>query len=108
MAVGLIWNLIFWLHEADTGISRLIHGNPITDKLWLIYLDIGLPSLLSIPISFVNAAYTIMWLEAMHKSKSTTPKRLIKCLIYLAVSLGALVIHWITFHYIFSSIIASV
>ena len=120
MALSLICLLIFWLPEIGAGIARLFHGdptdvyteisililgNPITNTIEDFYYDFFTPLVCTL-ISFFNAAYAIMWLETMHKSKSTTPKRLTKYWIYLAVSLGALVLHWISFREIFSWIVA--
>ncbi|MDE6710776.1 MAG: hypothetical protein K2J76_09845 [Oscillospiraceae bacterium] len=103
MALSLICLLIFWLPFVSVEWARLIYDNPITDTLCDIYNKF---SLVCTPIAFFNAAYAIMWLEAMYKSKSATPKRLTKYWAYLAVSLGALVLHWISFREIFSWVIA--
>lgn len=105
MALSLICLLILWLPFVSVEWARLIYDTPITATLAHFYDNFFTPLVCTL-ISFFNAAYAIMWLEAMHKSKSTTPKCMTKYWIYLAVSLGALVLHWISFREIFSWLIA--
>lgn len=105
LTVSLIWNLIFKLPSVSVEISRLIHSNPITDMLENIYWD-GIPSLISIPISFTNLIYAIVRSHSVFKSKPSSKKRFIGYLIYAVVSLGALIIHCITFDYIFGALVA--
>lgn len=94
LSAGLILNLMFWLGLVSAEFEELIISNPITLKLLIIYI---LTSLLWAFISFINAVHAVMGLREIYKSKSTTPKRLTKYWIYLAVSLGSLVLHLMSF-----------
>ncbi|MBD5140787.1 MAG: hypothetical protein HDT25_05160 [Ruminococcus sp.] len=94
MALSLILNLMFWIGLVSAEFEELIISNPITLKLLIIYI---LTSLLWAFISFINAVHAVMGLREIYKSKSTTPKRLTKYWIYLAVSLGSLVLHLMSF-----------
>lgn len=105
LAMSLIWNLIFQLPSVSTEIAKLIYSNTITHTLVNIYWD-GLPSLISIPVSFANIIYAIMALHSVYKSKIPNKKSFIGYLIYATISLGALVIHCMTFYYIFSCLVA--
>ena len=94
MALSLILNLMFWIGLVSAEFEELIISNPITLKLLIIYI---LTSLLWAFISFINAVHAVMGLRGIYKSKSITPKRLTKYWIYLAVSLGSLVLHLMSF-----------
>ena len=105
LALGLIGTLIFWLPSVSVEWANLIINNPITCEIRHMYWNC-LPSLISIPISLANVIYTIMGLRSMYKTKTLTHKRIIGYLIYVIVSLGAIVVNCITFDYVFSCMIA--
>ncbi|MDE5742697.1 MAG: hypothetical protein K2H90_09640 [Oscillospiraceae bacterium] len=120
MAFSLILPLLLWLPEIGSAISKLFHGdrihvyteiaifiqgNSIMYTLADFYNNFFTPLICTF-IAFFNTAYAIMWLEAVYKFKSEVSKRPVRYWIYLAVSLGALVLHWLSFREIFSWLIA--
>ncbi len=105
LALGLIGTLIFRLPDVSVEWARLIINNPITREIRYMYWDC-LPSLISIPISFANGICAIKGLHSMYKEKTSTSKRIIGYLVYALISLCAVVIHCITFDYVFSAMIA--
>lgn len=104
LIVSLILLLIFGLYYNDKT-ARLIVNNSITLALEHFYDDFFTP-LVCILISFFNAAYAIICLETMYKEKMSSPKRLICYWIYLAASLGAIVLHWLGFSTVFGILTA--
>lgn len=105
LAISLIWNLIFILPSINAEISRLIRSNPITYELRHMYWSC-FPSLISIFVSFINAVYAIIGLFKQYKSKITSKKCFVGYLIYVIISLGALIIHCITHNYVFRCLVA--
>ena len=105
LALSLIGILIFWLPKTSVDMAKLISSNPLTLTVrhihWAPY-----PYLLSIPIAFANVICAVKCLYSMYKEKTSTPKCIIGYLIYMIISLGALVIHWLTFVFVIECIIA--
>lgn len=103
LVLGLMGALIFILPQVSVEWANLILDNPITDKVWDIYWN---TSLLNILISFANVTYAVKGFYLMYKEKMSTPKCIIGYLIYAIISLGAIVVHCITFEYVFSAMIS--
>lgn len=101
----LIGTMLYWLPFKSVEWAEIIYNNPITDALVEFYFD-GLASLISIIIAFAVIICAIKGLYSMYKEKTSTSKRIISYLIYAIISLGALVIHCITFVYVFNCKIA--
>ena len=105
LALGLIGTLIFWLPSVSVEWASLIIDNSITCEIRHMHWSC-IPSLISIPISLANVICAIKVLCLMYKEKISKPKCIIGYLIYTLISLGAVVIHCITFDYVFSCMIA--
>lgn len=105
LALGLIGTLIFRLPGLGVEWARLILGNSITGKVRTIYWDCY-PSLMNILIAFANVVYAVKGVYLIYKEKMSTSKGIIGYLIYTIISLGAIVVHCITFDYAFSAMIA--
>ena len=105
LALSLIGILIFWLPKTSVDMAKLISSNPLTLTVRRIHWD-PYPYLISIPIAFANVICAIKGLYSIYKERTSTPKRIIGYLIYMIISLGALVIHWLTFVFVIECIIA--
>ncbi len=105
LALGLIGTFIFKLPDVNVTMSRLIHSNPITDTVEDIYWRPPI-YLIIIPIAFANVVYAAKVLRSMYKEKTSTHKCIIGYWIYMIISLGALVIHWLTFVYVIKCVLA--
>lgn len=105
MSISLVWALIFILPIVSVEAAGMVLSSQIIYELEHIYWS-GIPSLVSIPISFANGIYAIKGLHSIYKEKTSTQKRIIGYLIYMIISLGTVIIHCITFDYVFSSMIS--
>lgn len=105
LAISLIGVLIFWLLFVNVNIARLISSNPIT--LIVLFLYWKPPTyLIIIPIAFANVVCAVKGLRSIYKEKASTSKRIIGYWIYTIISLGAVVIHCITFVFVIGGVIA--
>lgn len=108
--VTLIWNLIFWLPDVSVEVAQFIYGNPITHTLTTAYDDFFVP-LICVMLSFGNLVFALLILFGKHQSKKfqseKSDEKLMVYWVYTFISLGALVIHCIGFHFIFQTYVFS-
>ena len=102
LAISIVWSLIFHLSYTGSEILWAITSNPILRELRHIYWSC-FPSLISVIVAFANVIYSGMELHSSYKAQGTkkTPS-----VIYLIISLGALLLHLITHDYVFSALVA--
>lgn len=102
LLASLVWSMIFWLPDVGTEVARVIYANPVTDALSDAYENFFAP-LLCVLYSFGNLIFAVLELFGMYVKRQTkeTDEKLTIYWVYTFVSLGALVIHYIGFHYIF-------
>lgn len=103
--IGFIWNFLFILPNISSEISKAIHSNVITNTLEDIYWD-GIPSIISIPIAFVNAIYAIQHIHFKYKLKQLFMPKALGHFVYVVFSLIALAMHCATFNFIINGMIA--
>lgn len=103
--IGFIWNFLFILPNISSEISKAIHSNAITNTLEDIYWD-GIPSIISIPIAFVNVICAAKNIIPKYKLKQISTPKVLWYFIYVIFSLIALIMHCTTFNYIINCMLA--
>lgn len=109
ISATLIWNLIFWLPNVSAEVAKFIYGNPITHTLTTAYDDF-FASLICVVFSFGNLVFASLVLFEKYQlkkyqSENSDPKLTVYW-VYTYISIGALVIHCISFHYIFQTYVS--
>ena len=105
LAVGVIWNLFFLLPIINSELSRFINSKFIMDMIADSY-DNFLSPQVCILVSFVNLWYAVVELYSEYKVQKSSVKRFVGYWIYAIGSVAALVIHCISFNYVFSCLVA--
>lgn len=104
LSVSLVWSLIFWLPDIGAEVAQAIHGNPVTNAPTSAYYDF-FTSLLCAVFSFFNLLFAALDLFEMHVKRRTgeTIGKLTVYWVWTLVSLGALGVHCLSFHWIFQA-----
>ena len=105
LGASLIWHLTYNFTFISADVARIIFSNPITYSMQRFY-DNFLSSQICIFISFINLCYAIMGLHKNYKSQETSKKLLVTYYVYAIISFIVLVIHCISFYYIFGHLVA--
>lgn len=102
LAAGMTWSLIFWLPDVSVALARMIQGNPVTNALTSAYYDF-FTSLLCAVFSFFSLIFAGLDLFEMYVKRRTGEAvgKLTMNWVWTFVSLGALVVHGLSFRYIF-------
>ena len=98
LILSLISTVLFWLEE------WLNPNIPVTNAIWQVYWDVY-PVWISVIVAFINVLCACIGIQLTYKTRK---KIFISYIIYVVISLLALISQCITSCYIFESVVVSV
>lgn len=109
LSASLIWSMIFWLPDVGAAAAQFIYGNSVTHALTSAYDDFFTPLICTF-FSFANVVFAVCVLLKKHHVKKYPSAEAVETLtlywVYTFVSAAALIVHCLSFIYIFSCLIA--
>lgn len=109
LAASIVWCILF--HLVDSSGAEMVHLLdviiPAWDTLYEMYWSF-IPSLISVLIALANVIYAGSKVLHLYKSGQLSTKQGKVYLIYMVISIAALVMHHLTLRYLVLSVIASV
>lgn len=108
LVVSIVWCILFYLYSAGAEVAHFLNAIiPGFGALYIMYWDF-IPSLISVLIAFANTVYADSKVRPLYRSGQLSTKQGKGYLIYMIISIAALVMHWLTLRFLVLSVIASV